>query len=187
MQNTTQYLQFHHAHYELLLRESRLGMEYHRSSRLTKGFRPSGHRNACLLWRILAIDKLALLVGHRQVHLCRNWGLSTAPAFVSHKVDKNGKGKIKWKHFPRYWPFVRGIHRSPVNSSYKGQWRGALMFYFICAWINAWVNNHEVGDLRRHHAHYDVILMPCQFYSFAPTRCGSKFKILNLKIIIKNA
>ena len=21
---------------------------------------------------------------------------------------------IKWKHFPRYWPFVRGIHRSPV-------------------------------------------------------------------------
>ena len=23
---------------------------------------------------------------------------------------------IKWKHFPRNWPFVRGIHRSPVNS-----------------------------------------------------------------------
>ena len=23
---------------------------------------------------------------------------------------------IKWKHFPRYWPFVRGIYRSPVNS-----------------------------------------------------------------------
>ena len=23
---------------------------------------------------------------------------------------------IKWKHFPRYWPFIRGIHRSPVNS-----------------------------------------------------------------------
>ena len=21
-------------------------------------------------------------------------------------------GVIKWKHFPRYWPFVRGIHRS---------------------------------------------------------------------------
>ena len=30
---------------------------------------------------------------------------------------------IKWKHFPRYWPFVRGIHRSPVNSRHKGQWR----------------------------------------------------------------
>ena len=23
---------------------------------------------------------------------------------------------IKWKHFPRYWPFVRGIHRSSVRS-----------------------------------------------------------------------
>ena len=28
---------------------------------------------------------------------------------------------IKWKHFPRYWPFVRGIHRSPVNSSVTGE------------------------------------------------------------------
>ena len=27
---------------------------------------------------------------------------------------------IKWKHFPRYWPFVRGIHRSPVTSQHKG-------------------------------------------------------------------
>ena len=37
---------------------------------------------------------------------------------------------IKWKHFPRYRPFVRGIHRSPVISPHKGQWRGALMFFF---------------------------------------------------------
>ena len=38
---------------------------------------------------------------------------------------------IKWKHFPRYWPFVRGIHRSPVIPPHKG--RGALMFSLICA------------------------------------------------------
>ena len=25
---------------------------------------------------------------------------------------------IKWKHFPRYWPFVRGIPQSPVNSTH---------------------------------------------------------------------
>ena len=66
---------------------------------------------------------------------------------------------IKWKHFPHYWPFARGIHRSPVNSPHKGQWRGALMFSLICAWINAWVNNCEAGDLRRHRAHYGVIVM----------------------------
>ena len=40
---------------------------------------------------------------------------------------------IKWKHFPRYWPFVRGIRRSPVKSPHKGQWRGALIFSLICA------------------------------------------------------
>ena len=66
---------------------------------------------------------------------------------------------IKWKHFPRYWPFVRGIHRSPVNSPYKGQWRGALIFSFICVWINGWVNNREAGDLTRYLAHYDVTVM----------------------------
>ena len=63
---------------------------------------------------------------------------------------------IKWKHFPRYWPFERGIHRPPVNSPQKGQWRGALMFSLICVWINGWVNNRETGDLRCYRAHYDV-------------------------------
>ena len=28
---------------------------------------------------------------------------------------------IKWKHFSRYWPFLRGMHRSPVNFLHKGQ------------------------------------------------------------------
>ena len=63
---------------------------------------------------------------------------------------------IKRNHFPHYWPFVWGIHRSPVNSPLKGQWRRALMFSLICARINAWVNNHEAGDLIRHHTHYGV-------------------------------
>ena len=85
---------------------------------------------------------------------------------------------IKWKHIPRYWPFVRVIHRS----LHKSHWRGALMFSLIfasingwvnnrykrpvtssfdvfCAWINCWENNREAGDLRRHRAHYDVIVI----------------------------
>ena len=43
----------------------------------------------------------------------------------------NHDGVIKWKHFPRYRPFVWGIHRWPVNSPHKGQWCGALMFSLI--------------------------------------------------------
>ena len=61
--------------------------------------------------------------------------------------------------FPHYWPFVRGIHRSPVNSPHKGQWRGPLVFSFICAWINGWVNNHKASDMRRHRAHHNVTVM----------------------------
>ena len=66
---------------------------------------------------------------------------------------------IKWKRFPRHWPFVWEIHRSPVNSTHKGQWRGALMLSLMSAWINGWVNNREADDLRCHCAHYDVTEM----------------------------
>ena len=50
---------------------------------------------------------------------------------------------------------------SPVTGEFpsQSQWRGALMFSLICAWINRWVNNREAGDLRRHRAHYDVIVI----------------------------
>ena len=66
---------------------------------------------------------------------------------------------MKWKQFSRYWPFVRGIHWSPLNSPYKGKWRGALMFSLICGWINDWANNREAGDLRRHRGYYDATVM----------------------------
>ena len=56
------------------------------------------------------------------VHFCVTW-----------KIQIPHDDIIKWKHFRRYWPFVRGIHRSPVNSPRKGQWRGALVFSLICA------------------------------------------------------
>ena len=64
-----------------------------------------------------------------------------------------------WRHqmetFPRYWPIVRGIHRSPVNSPHKGQWHGAWVFSLICAWSIGWVNNRDAGDLGHHRPHYD--------------------------------
>ena len=83
---------------------------------------------------------------------------------------------MKWKHFPCYWPFVLGIQWSPVCSHHKGQWRGALIFSFICAWINGWINNREAGDLRLHRAHFDVIVMDTRGWGFKTT-C----EILNLR------
>ena len=73
---------------------------------------------------------------------------------------------IKWKHFLRYWPFVRGIHRRPVNSPHTGQW--CWCFFYMCTWINAWVNNGGVGDLRRHRVHYDVTVMLMNYW-YGPT------------------
>ena len=56
---------------------------------------------------------------------------------------------IKWKHFPRYWPFVWGIHRSPVNSPHKGQWHGALIFTLICTdtvFIFPWLSTFRLQE-----------------------------------------
>ena len=80
----------------------------------------------------------------------------TADKLETTSVEYCHDDVITWKHFPRYWPFVGGINRSPVDPLHKGQWRGALMFSLICAWINGWANNGDAGDLRRDRAHYDV-------------------------------
>ena len=67
-----------------------------------------------------------------------------------------------WRHQVETFSAVlaicaRGVHRSPVNSPHKGQWRGALMFSLV--WINDWVNNRQVGDLRRYRPHSDVTVI----------------------------
>ena len=51
---------------------------------------------------------------------------------------------IKWKHFPRYWPFVRGIHRSPVNSPHK--WSVTQSFdVFFDLRLNKRLSKHSWG------------------------------------------
>ena len=94
---------------------------------------------------------------------------------------------IKWKHFPHYWPFVRGIHRSPVNSPHNGQWSGALMFSLICVWIDSWVNNREAGDFRRCRGHYNVTVMQWRKNpNYKLTNLLTITQFLPLKIHIKS-
>ena len=68
-----------------------------------------------------------------------------------------------WRHQMETFSALLAIcaGNSPVSGEFpaKGQWRGALMFTLICARMNVWVNTHDAGDYRRHHAHYDVIVM----------------------------
>ena len=89
----------------------------------------------------------------KNIRVCCNLTVKSYPNGIHHD------DVIKWKHFPRYWPFVRGIHRSPVNSPHKGQRRGALMFSLICAWTNGLVNHRDASDLKPYPAHYEVTVM----------------------------
>ena len=100
--------------------------------------------------------------------------------------SRNHDDVIKWKHLPRYWLFLRGIHRTPVNCPHKGQWRGALMFSMIYAFINGWVNNRGAGDLRRHRAHYDVTVMIKRMLSPCCRKCTTSGSIKNQKIAINS-
>ena len=50
---------------------------------------------------------------------------------------------------------------SPVNGEFPSQKPVTQSFdaFFDCAWTNSWVNNRDVGDLRRHRTHYDSAVM----------------------------
>ena len=74
--------------------------------------------------------------------------------FFSKYMRRSSNGNIFRVNGP-----VSGIHWSPVDSPYKGQWRRVLMFSLICAGTNGWANNRDAGDLRCHRAHYDVTVM----------------------------
>ena len=110
------------------------------------------------LFDIFFIQKQNICSDTSLFQFCVTMPLAFACYTFGHKSQSNHNDVIKWRHL-RYWPFARGIHRSPLNSPHKGQWRGALMLSLICAWINDWVNSCEAGDLRRHCAHYDVTVM----------------------------
>ena len=121
------------------------------------------------------------------LHVCITWLLCFPPASIdSSPVSTNSspvstdsspqwiticlvtRGALmmtKWKHLPRYWRFVGGIHRSPVNSPHKGHWHRAFIFSLICAWTNSWVNNRDAGDLRLHRPHYHVTVMASRIFT----------------------
>ena len=72
---------------------------------------------------------------------------------------------IKWRHFPRYVPFVRRIHRLPVVFPHKGQWLRALMFSMTCAWTKGWAHNRDKQRVLMHgHQGWNVRHGLCHIY-----------------------
>ena len=85
------------------------------------------------------------------------WGVNYLAKFLRFFVILHDD-VIKWKHSPRYWSFVRGIYRWPVDSPHKGQWRE---IWWLLACTNGWTNNGVAGDLRRHNVHVTSLLWRC--------------------------
>ena len=120
-----------------------------------------------LCWSGLLLSILSTPIRHRTIEAISSLFLWQLLLFLwsllgkshSHGVRGGHDDVIKWEHFPRHWPSVRGIHQSPENSPHKGQWRGALVFSLIYALINGWVNNRGAADFRRHRGRYNVTVM----------------------------
>ena len=108
-----------------------------------------------LLFEQVVVDSLRFSC-HRGVH-SKNYAHSS-PLFCSCVVLLwYHDDVIKRKHFPCW-----------------RQWRGPLMFSLVCTWTKVWSNNREAGDLRRHRADYDVIVMADRFYPYTSGHCGNK-------------
>ena len=61
---------------------------------------------------------------HLFVSVKTHWQLRHVCRIKNMRITRRPWWPHQMKTFPRYWPFVRGIHRSPVNSQHKGQWCG---------------------------------------------------------------
>ena len=74
---------------------------------------------------------------------------------------------------------------SPVTGEFPSQRpvTRSFMFSLICAWINGWVNNREAADLRRHRAHYDVILVCCWYRRWISVVLASVFPRRCMKLL----
>ena len=92
--------------------------------------------------------------------------------------------------------YVCGIHRGPVNSPHK--WpvlrkmfpfhdvimKHLIRISLICAWTNGWVNNREAGDMRRHRALYDGIIMKGQCIWSSKIKTSSSHNVFQRRPIL---
>ena len=106
-------------------------------------------------WHRVIFYAYGTYLGHLQKAWC---GYNTAHITKFYEFEKSW-----WRHqmetFSALLTLCAG--NSPVSCEFPSQRSvtRSLDVSLICAWINAWVNNREAGDLRLHRGHYDVIVM----------------------------
>ena len=83
----------------------------------------------------MAIHSLQLRRGLMLLyHAFIGWFLKCVSLTNQPTIVANPDDVIKWKHFPRNWPFVRGIHRSPLTAIFRngfGEWEASMLSFFF--------------------------------------------------------
>ena len=150
-------------HYQYILFVMLSFIHYHQTiypSLSHIAFTPTGNTYLCTpgsLMHCSGISKVHVLGVDTNCHHCTQWLPS---AWWRHQMET----------FFALLALCAGNSPVTVNSPHKGQWRGALMFSLIYAWINGWVNTREAGDLTSHGTHYNVIAMRAR-RSYGTTDC----------------
>ena len=80
----------------------------------------------------IVCDKVAILSRGRELIVSAKGG----PGHNRTGTQSTSRWRHQMEKNSANWPFVRGIHRLPVNSPHKGQWRGALMFALLNKRLN---------------------------------------------------
>ena len=103
------------------------------------------------------------LTSPRNLHRCASWLCFMSETSGRPSVSRGIRSIAWWRHQMDTLSASLAIYagNSPVTGEFPAQRpvTRSLMFSLICAWINGWVNNNETCDLRRHRAHYDVIVV----------------------------
>ena len=125
--------------------------------------------NSCH-WSMTVVTTTALLAG---VIFQISRKRKSAHYEITYWVYRNTWWRHQMETWSRNW-FCEG----DLQATATGQWRGALMFSLVCAWTNDWADNRDAGDLRRHSAHCDAIVM--QFTALLKIAKKRKYIILHI-------
>ena len=117
-----------------------------------------GYRRGNCQKGVRLMDGWTFFIGHRHLTTGPRRGMIYCITVTSREhpgfsTRVNNRDSIKT---PRYWPFERGIHRSPMDSPQKGPaMRKAFAYRHVISWsakthLASCTGNHSLKQLRNH-------------------------------------
>ena len=136
------------------------------------------HRDSATHWCLtLTLYVVQYLIPRRGYQYAFRYPSTTLSSCIHHRnYARKGLGAW-WRHQMETFSELPALceGNTPVTKAGNVE----LWCFFICAWTNGWVNNPNAGNLRRHRAHYDVIVMwfvfskRCALYLNTTLKCDT--------------